>query len=121
MTLVLFGSGGANGKVICGSVLSLHPPFVLKYDKALTAMAAVEHSPPIVPERRRPSPDIIDVDLLGEDTIHAAARPSQRRRVDPRSDVIEILDSDDESQAGPSQPRASRCSPSLIYQFIRFY
>lgn len=78
-------------------------------------MAAVEQPPPSIPERRRRSPEIIDVDEFVDDI---AIRPTQRRRVTHSSDhdVIVILDSDDEDMvhAGPSQPRGLPHSESRI-------
>lgn len=74
-------------------------------------MAAVQRPPSSMPEHRRQTPDIIDVDLLDDDVV---ARPTQRRRLSNARDVITILDSDDDEpvQAGPSRPRAGQSSKS---------
>jgi hypothetical protein len=79
-------------------------------------MAAVERPPSMVPERRRRSPDIIDVDLLEDDIVHES-RPAQRRRLSnfrpPQQGVITIVDSDDEdAHAGSSRPRSGQLGTS---------
>ncbi|KZP22670.1 hypothetical protein FIBSPDRAFT_931049 [Athelia psychrophila] len=72
-------------------------------------MAAIHPTPSSIPERRRRTPEIINVDELDDDIV---PRPRQRRRVHQPSDrdVIVISDGDDdnEPEAGPSQPRTNR-------------
>ena len=51
----------------------------------------------VVPERRRHSVEVIDVDLLDDEEIRTSQRPLQRRRLDS-PELISLLDSDEDDQ-----------------------
>jgi hypothetical protein len=82
-------------------------------------------SPTVVPQRRRrDSVEVIDVDSFEETNT----RPSQRRRVEQDTDIIELLDSDEEpgvdthaagSSGGSGMSFPARCRRS-VHSGVRF-
>ncbi|KZP09004.1 hypothetical protein FIBSPDRAFT_964271 [Athelia psychrophila] len=64
----------------------------------------------VIPERRRRTPEIINVDELEDDIV---PRPRQRCRVNRPDDRDAIVISDNEAHTGPSQSRANQ-SPDAV-------